>query len=299
MSYSINQMIRCFFVLIITRTDPWYDWFKIFKTILLSLLKNPSSIFSRISNKTKSDFLTNYLSKNIIVTSPFGLKFLARPHYEDLVRFLFSHIVAKWEPINEIKINLDDAIIDIGANVGYYSLKFSKMMGVTGQILAIEPDPDTCSILEQNCTLNNFKNIEVLNLAISDKNDIINLFQDKSHSGKSSVFSNSDDGKAVKITTQTLDSLTEKRFSTIDFIKIDTEGAELSILKGAAKTLKITNKILIELHEEILEKNQQDPLEIKTILESNGFKIKTFPEYWNAKTSQNKIFHSDYILGEK
>ena len=159
MSYSINQMIRCFFVLIITRTDPWYDWFKIFKTILLSLLKNPSSIFSRISNKTKSDFLTNYLSKNIIVTSPFGLKFLARPHYEDLVRFLFSHIVAKWEPINEIKINLDDAIIDIGANVGYYSLKFSKMMGVTGQILAIEPDPDTCSILEQNCTLNNFKNI--------------------------------------------------------------------------------------------------------------------------------------------
>ena len=40
MSYSINQMIRCFFVLIITRTDPWYDWFKIFKTILLSLLKN-------------------------------------------------------------------------------------------------------------------------------------------------------------------------------------------------------------------------------------------------------------------
>ena len=299
MSYSINQMIQCFVVLITTRTDPWYDWFKIFKTILYSLLKNPSSVFSRISDETKSDFLTNYLSKNIIVTSPFGLKFLARPHYEDLVRFLFSHIVAKWEPINEIKINPNYTIIDIGANVGYYSLKFSKIMRDTGKILAIEPDPDTYSILEQNCTLNNLSNIEILNLAISDKNEFINLFQDKSHSGKSSLFSKSDDGDSIKITTKTLDRLIDNRFSTIDFIKIDTEGAELSILKGATETLKITKKILIELHEEILEKNEQDPLEIKTILESNGFKIKTFSEFWDAKTSQNKIFHSDYILGEK
>lgn len=299
MSYSINQLIRCFIILILTRTEPWYDWFKIFKTILISILKNPSTVFSRDSIETKSNFLTDYLPKNITVISPTGLRFLARPHYEDLVRILFSEIVAKWEPINEIKIKPNQIILDIGANVGYYSLKFSKIMGHTGKIIAIEPDPNSYFTLKQNFELNDFSNIEIHNVAITDKNEVIHLFQNQTHSGKSSIFKNSDFKESIKISTKTLDEITGNRFSKIDFIKIDTEGSELSILKGATETLKITHKILIELHEEILIKNEQNPLEIKKILELNGFKIKTFSEYWDGKKSQNRLFHSDYLLAEK
>ena len=140
-------------------TKPWYDWFLIVKTILFSLIKNPGTIFSTNNQKTKSDFLTSFLSKNVIVTSPSGISFLARPGYEDLARFLFSPIVAKWEPINEIEVTSGQTIIDIGANVGYYSLKFSSLIGDSGKIISLEPDTNTFQVLKQNCDLNNFKNI--------------------------------------------------------------------------------------------------------------------------------------------
>ena len=83
---------------------------------------------------------------------------MARPGYEDLARFLFSPIVAKWEPINEIEVTSGQTIIDIGANVGYYSLKFSSLIGDSGKIISLEPDTNTFQVLKQNCDLNNFKN---------------------------------------------------------------------------------------------------------------------------------------------
>ena len=280
-------------------TKPWYDWFLIVKTILFSLIKNPGTIFSTNNQKTKSDFLTSFLSKNVIVTSPSGISFLARPGYEDLARFLFSPIVAKWEPINEIEVTSGQTIIDIGANVGYYSLKFSSLIGDSGKIISLEPDTNTFQVLKQNCDLNNFKNIETLNLAVSDTDGFLTLYRDEKHSGKSSLFTGSNNKDSIRITTKTLDTLLKDRFQNIDFIKIDTEGAELSILKGASNILKITQKILIELHEEILQQNNQDPLEIEKILKDHGFQIRKFPQYWDKKSSQNKIFQSDYLLGEK
>ena len=90
-----------------------------------------------------------------------------------------------------------------------------------------------------------------------------------------------------------------KNYTQIDWIKIDVEGAELSVLRGAMQTLKITNKILIEVHEKILEKNNQNVDEILSILKSNGFTITLFPEFWNKNNSQNQTLKSDYILGEK
>lgn len=296
LSYSLIQIIQCLNILFKTRTNPWYDWFLIFKTILFSFIKNPNSIISRTKN---SNFLSNFLPKNIVVKSPLGIIFLARIGYEDLVRFLFSHIVAKWEPINEIKIESKQIFVDIGANVGYYSLKFSSIIGKSGKIIAIEPDIDTFEILKQNCELNNFRNIETLNLAVSDTDGFLTLYRNEKHSGKSSLFLNSNETNSIKIPTKTLDNLLKDRFEKIDFVKIDTEGAELSILKGASNILKITNKILIELHEEILLNNHQDPEEIITILKNNNFKITTFNKYWNSETSQNQNLKSDYILAEK
>lgn len=296
LSYSLTQIIKCLIILFNTRTYPRFDWFLIFKTILLSFLKNPNTVISRSEN---SNFLSNFLTKNVVVKSPHGIIFLARIGYEDLVRFLFSHVLAKWEPINEIDIDSNQIFIDIGANVGYYSLKFSSIIGKDGKIIAIEPDPDTFDILNKNYQLNNFQNIESLNLAISEKDGFLNLFRNEKHSGTSSLFSNSNNDDSIKIPTKTLDNLLENRFNKIDLIKIDTEGSELSILKGATNILKITNKILIELHEKILIKNNQDPQEIIQILKNNNFEITTFNQYWNSKTSQNQQLKSDYILAEK
>ncbi|MCV0430405.1 FkbM family methyltransferase [Nitrosopumilus sp.] len=298
MKITSKKFFQCFYLLLKTSTIPKTDWFSLFKTILLTILKHPNSVFKRQTEESKKHFLTDYLAKPIIVKSPEGIIFVARPKFEDLARFLFSEVIAKWEPFSLIT-GKNNVIIDLGANVGYYTLKLSKK-NKDCKIIAIEPDPNTFKILSQNCELNNLKNIALHNVAISEENGTVKLFQSKTHSGTSSILSKSySQNESVSIKSITLDNLLGNLYKKIDWLKIDVEGSELFVLKGASNTLKITNKIIIELHEEILNQNNQSSKQIIDILTKNNFKITTFTEYWNQNTSQNQELKSDYILAEK
>ena len=68
-------------------------------------------------------------------------------------------------------IKKGDVVIDCGANIGYYSLLFSKLVGDSGKVFAFEPDPTNFSLLQKNLKENNIKNVIALNLAVSDKNE--------------------------------------------------------------------------------------------------------------------------------
>lgn len=300
MKINPSKIFQCFIILLKTSTNPSRDWFLIFKTIFITLIKNPEVIFNRTTTNSQRNFLTDYLPHDVIVNSPDGIIFVARPRYEDLARFLFSKIVAKWEPISEIQTKTGQIIIDVGSNVGYYTLKFAKDVGKTGKIISVEPDPDTFYILKKNCKLNNFTNVELYNFAIGDHSGIEKLFKSKTHSGKSSLSSNSDKSNDfVTVELVTLDELLEDKFPNIDWLKIDVEGSELGVIKGCPNILSKTKKILLEIHEEVLKKQNEKPEEIIKILTDSGFKIRTFNEYWDEKNSQNQTLKSDYILGER
>ena len=67
-------------------------------------------------------------------------------------------------------------ILDIGANIGYYSLMILKLIGPNGKLIAVEPSPSNIEILKKNLNLNNYNDIEVHNAAISDENSIKKFF---------------------------------------------------------------------------------------------------------------------------
>ena len=298
MKITISKLLQCLSILLKTSTIPKKDWFHLSKSIFLTLLNHPDSIFSRRTQESQKHFLTDYLQKPIIVKSPEGFFFVARPKYEDLARFLFSSIAAKWEPISLIP-NKCGIVIDLGSNVGYYTIKLS-LHDKNSKIIAIEADPKNFEILTKNCKLNNLDNVDLYNVAISDKNGQVELFQSDSRSGTSSIVSRIDKAKnSISVKSLTLDNLLENKYHKIDWLKIDVEGSELSVLKGASNTLKITNNIIIELHEKILKQNNQNPEQIISILEKNNYKITTFNEYWDSETSQNQNLKSDYILAKK
>jgi FkbM family methyltransferase len=297
----ILTIVKCIKILLKCSTIPKKDIFWIYFTIFRSVIRDPKVIFNRQKSKS-THFLSDYLPRQIVVKTPSGILFLARPKYEDLARYLFAEIVAKWEPLKILKPKKNDIVIDIGANTGYYSLRLSSLVGKNGKIIAIEPDPQTFDTLTKNCKLNNISNVNTHNIAISDSKGEIIFHQSIFHSGTSSMFANENDKSEMKeliIKTTTLDELVKEKYKQIAWIKIDVEGAELEVLKGSSTILSKTKNIIIEVHEHILNQNNKNSKEILEILEENGFKITLLNDFWDEENSPNQILKSDYILGQK
>lgn len=138
-------------------------------------------------------------------------------------------------------------IVDIGANIGYYALMEAKKIGEKGKVYAIEPFPPNFELLKKNIVLNNYKNIEVFNLAISDKKGIAKMYISEKHNLCNMMDSNISD--FVEVPTITLDDfLKNKRIP--DLIRMDIEGFEYYVIDGMQNTLKKCKNcnIFIEVH---------------------------------------------------
>lgn len=125
--------------------------------------------------------------------------------------------------------------IDIGANVGGYTLFVAALAGPTARILAIEPQPDIFERLVFNISQNPFGTVKALECAVTDRDGTATLFIDPANSGESSVrfVHSANDGLALKVTAKTLKTVVaEERLERIDALKVDVEGAEDLILES-------------------------------------------------------------------
>lgn len=122
--------------------------------------------------------------------------------------------------------------IDVGANIGAYSLFVASRAGPTARILAIEPQPGIFDRLVHNIRLNAFANIKAIACAVADKTGELTLFIDARNSGESSVKIVAVEGAdPIRVPAKTLlDLVREEGFSRIDAVKLDVEGAEDIIL---------------------------------------------------------------------
>ena len=136
-----------------------------------------------------------------------------------------------------------DAAIDVGANIGLMSLFMSKVVGATGQVLAIEPGPVSFALLKRNLFVNGATtNTIPTEAAVSDFNGSINLFINTDGESDNQVHKDMDqyefrDEKPrpkIQVQAKTLDSIiaSKELAARVKFIKIDTEGHEWWVLKG-------------------------------------------------------------------
>jgi FkbM family methyltransferase len=147
-------------------------------------------------------------------------------------------------------------IIDIGANVGLYSL-YAKYLP-NAHFYSFEPFNITYNLLNENILLNDINNITTYNLALGDKQCKTILNTCISHNGLHTMGNNPlrfNDIKPVEIDVNTLDNLFFNNNIKVDYIKIDTEGYEFYILKGGEKTIK-TYKPIIQLEYNIINMKQ-------------------------------------------
>jgi FkbM family methyltransferase len=151
-----------------------------------------------------------------------------------------------------------DVVVDIGAHIGRYTIIASKRVATNGKVVAIEASPSNFEMLNRNIKLNQLTNTISLNHAVYSKETKIKLYLPGEESGNTiynTVISDRarNEEKFVEVNANTLDYLLQSKGikqEQINWIKIDVEGAEFEVLKGATNILSNSKDIalLIEIH---------------------------------------------------
>jgi FkbM family methyltransferase len=206
---------------------------------------------------------------------------------EDLV-FMTNH---EEDIIEHFTPKEGDIVVDIGAHMGRYTIISSKRVGANGKVVAIEADPSNFEMLKSNIKLNQLTNVTPLNYAVYSKETKIKLYLPDEESGYTmhhSIMSNyvftkykdKTGDKFVEVSANTLDYLLQlKGITDVNWVKIDVEGAEFEVLKGAHNVLSNSKDIslLIEVHG----KDTYEP--IIESLRSYNFKIDFEKTYENGE----------------
>jgi FkbM family methyltransferase len=177
--------------------------------------------------------------------------------------------------------NEGDIVIDVGAHIGRYTVIASKMVGSQGKVIAIEAHPVNYDLLRQNIELNKLNNVIALNYAVHSKETMVKLYesgQEKGFTIYNTIMTDRttpNNQKYIEIKAKTLDSLLLKNgINQVNWIKIDVEGAELEVLKGATDLLSSgkDTSLLIEIHN--LGANHRNLYEpIIELLKLNKYKV--------------------------
>jgi FkbM family methyltransferase len=147
-----------------------------------------------------------------------------------------------------------NVFFDVGANVGYYALLAARLVGPQGAVLALEPEPRNLSFLYRHKALNRAENLLVVPVACAAEQSLA-FFRSGRNFAEGHLSDAAAPGDAIVATT-TLDLLAEKTGLTPTAVKIDVEGAELDVLRGARRVLTTARPTLfLSLHSETLSRD--------------------------------------------
>ena len=185
------------------------------------------------------------------------------------------------EIIEHFNPKKNDTVVDIGAHLGRYSLISAKRVNREGKVISIEANPLVLEKLKKNLELNQLTNTISLNLAVFSEKTKIKLFFPKKglkNTIYNTVISNRsiNSERFIEVNANTLDNILHEndiKHDQVNWIKIDVEGAELEVLKGATNVLSKSKDIalLIEIHDLGEGKNHYNP--IMDLLNNYNFKI--------------------------
>lgn len=159
-------------------------------------------------------------------------------------------------------VELGDEVVDVGANIGYFSVLLSRRVGSQGRVNSFEPNPQILDLLKENLQSRN--NIELHAVALSDREQESSLFAPENYEANRGLASLNQQGskKIATVGLKTLDSFQLRP----RVMKMDVEGHELQVLKGARDTLISLEHIVFEDHD--LSGNG-----VAEFLNSQGFEI--------------------------
>jgi len=204
------------------------------------------------------------LEKPIIAINSYGLFSCRRRTYDlhiisDSYEFYLRKLFEKLSKKAKV-------LVDVGAHIGKYAILASKL-NPHAKVFAVEPGKENFKFLSKNKTLNELNNLKIIKLALHNKKGKVKLYLGEVNTGGQGIEGFVPNSNKFEVVRQdTFDNVFGKKLDKIDLVKIDTEGNESEILKGAHNFLynkKIKN-IIFELNGQ----------ETKKLLESYGYSCK-------------------------
>ena len=245
------------------------DLYRIILARFFNLLwyRSRASIFRALSNRLAFGVSIKAGDIFYIITCVSDL-YEVVPEYEQEV---FKKILKLVQP--------GSVFIDVGAHIGRYSFPLAKLVGKDGLVIAIEPDPLAFRALSMGIKLNNLRNVLALNIALGDSEGKAILCQ-KLISATSSIIEFDKCQRFIEVSLKRLDNVVEElELTRINVIKIDVEGAEIQVLKGAVKTIKRFKPLII------VEVRNSNIKEFEQIMRSLGYSCEEL-----IKTLSDKVF---------
>lgn len=139
-----------------------------------------------------------------------------------------------------------DVVVDAGANIGYYTVLASKLVGPTGRVYAFEPDPTSFELLERNVRLNGADNVVAEQKALSNANTTLELFIASDNKGEHRIYQPEGEHRpSIKVPAVRMDDYLRGKVDHVDFVKIDTQGAEAVIIEGMAETIRANQQMVM------------------------------------------------------
>lgn len=193
-----------------------------------------------------------------------------------------SFAYGSWEPevVDAIQRNVTPGMtaMDIGAHGGFYSLLFSKAVGPAGRVFAFEPLPANTRVLEENILLNGIRNIFSRHEAVADFSGELSFqFPHHNRSLVAGPVAAGDSLGTFSVPCISLDDFMREECAAVDFIKMDVEGAETDVLRGARNLLHAFHPgMMIELHDDA---NHAGAHPAVALLEDAGYRIEWLARY--------------------
>ena len=216
------------------------------------------------------------------VKTRFGMRMRVHPN-EVLGRRILC--TGFWEPeitalFGEL-LSPGDVVLDIGANIGYFTLLASKLVRETGKVLAFEPQSSNRALLLENILLNGAQNVQVFAMGLADQNGEARLYRGTPRNPGLSSIRPAQNGPSERIELRRGDEIISRDlWQRVRLIKMDIEGAELSALRGLFAVLATNAAInlLVEVTPSYLEEMGDSEEGLLTFLRELGYAMRIVTE---------------------
>lgn len=203
-----------------------------------------------------------------------GMPLLANIHDNGIGTRLFLRGGYASGRVSEIRgiVKEGDTVIDIGANIGYFTILLARLVGPEGKVYAFEPDPRNCHLLQRTIDRNGWTHVIMEQKAVSNKAGEFLLYQTESWAAN--ALTPTGHVGTVKVQVITLDEFLSNE-GHIDFVKMDMDGSEPLAIIGMSQLIQRSPglRVLAEYQPGNLKQYLSDPLDFITIAEQHGLKL--------------------------